>query len=134
MEMSEKVIKRLLIRGLNIISEKEQLERGLARANASCNALMEENSKMKHEYEQYINRISSAQCCTPVRNGRWMTKEYEYGIEEDKWSERVALEGDYAYCSECGGGILLDDCEKYVYSTYCPDCGAKMEEVKKGDG
>ena len=96
----------------------------------------EETGDMKcgklREVLEVLNRVPPAQCWTPVRNGRWMTKEYEYGTngEHDRWVERIAVENDYAYCSQCGGGILLDGGEDYVYSAYCPHCGAKMEEVK----
>lgn len=82
-----------------------------------------------------IDLIKTAPTIDPVRQGCWMTKDYEYGTdgEEDRWVERIALEGDYAYCSQCGGEILLDGGEDYVYSAYCPHCGTKMKEVTNDD-
>lgn len=90
------------------------------------------NSELFMRISNAIKKLPSAQGWTPVRPGCWMSKEYEYGTngEFDRWVERIAIEGDYAYCSLCGGGVLLDGGEDYVYSAYCPHCGAKMEEVK----
>ena len=66
------------------------------------------------------------------RRGRWMTLEYRYGTDgnPDTWVEGVARKGDFAYCSECKGKLLFDGAEDYVYSNYCPNCGAKMDEVE----
>ena len=32
-----------------------------------------------------------------------------------------------AFCSECGGDALENTVEDYVWSRFCPHCGAKME-------
>lgn len=52
----------------------------------------------------------------PVKHGKWIDK------------------GDYAICSECGGdsGTQYDGIMPIPrYSNYCPNCGAKMDEVEE---
>ena len=52
----------------------------------------------------------------PVRHGRWIDK------------------GEYAVCTECGGrsGTQYDGVEPIPLTTqFCPNCGAKMDEVEK---
>lgn len=48
----------------------------------------------------------------PVRHGQWLTSPT-----------------GWLYCSECGGE---PPCEINVRTDYCPNCGAKMDEVKDG--
>lgn len=64
-----------------------------------------------------------------VKHGKWLTEEYMYGRDgmEDSWVERLAEDGDCAYCSECRKNAGLDGGEEYVLSNYCPNCGAKMD-------
>lgn len=47
----------------------------------------------------------------PVRHGKWV------GKEDQRW-----------HCSECGGIAP----KGYRYN-YCPDCGAKMDEVEENE-
>lgn len=51
-----------------------------------------------------------------VRHGHWVT-EYDYGYTTP-------------HCSECGEIALTKEetSYDYVYSSYCPRCGAKMDE------
>lgn len=44
-------------------------------------------------------------------------------VKHGKW---VSNENGYIHCTECLHPILLDGAEEYVYSPYCPHCGAKM--------
>ena len=55
-----------------------------------------------------------------VKHGRWLECDHE------KWS------GDtFAYkCSECGGAYHLNIEKVISVWNYCPNCGAKMDEVK----
>lgn len=46
----------------------------------------------------------------PVKHGRWIPLEKEIGLYE---------------CSICGHKILRAECN------YCPNCGAKMDEVEE---
>ncbi len=46
----------------------------------------------------------------PIRHGRW---KYEYSLGMN-------------YCSECGWGMVKGERRHY---NYCPNCGAKMDEV-----
>ena len=45
---------------------------------------------------------------------------------EVKRGDPTEDEGD-AFCSECGGDALEDHEESYVWSRFCPHCGAEME-------
>lgn len=111
---------------------EEAIEFFLVDPGDGCNDIANERNRVLEYASDKIMHIPPAKGWTPVRHGCWMSKEYEYGTngEWDRWVERIAIEGDYAYCSLCGGGILLDGGGDYVYSAYCPHCGAKMEEVK----
>lgn len=48
----------------------------------------------------------------PVKRGSWVSESQDSAI----------------YCSECGDSALLNGCEDYEKSNYCPNCGAKMED------
>lgn len=54
----------------------------------------------------------------PVKHGRWTRKE----SKRSYWFE----------CSECGYPPPLDKFKREWFSNYCPNCGAKMDEVKNG--
>ena len=55
---------------------------------------------------------------TPVRHGRWVS-EYDCGYITP-------------HCSECGETALTKEetSYDYVYSSYCPHCGAKMDKTE----
>ncbi len=65
-----------------------------------------------------------------VKHGVWLTEECQYGKDDegDEWVEKIAEQGDYAYCSLCLKDALLNGGEEYVLSDYCPHCGAKMDK------
>ena len=56
----------------------------------------------------------------PVRHGHWVS-EYDCGYITP-------------HCSECGETALTKEetSYDYVYSSYCPHCGAKMDGDKNG--
>ncbi len=54
----------------------------------------------------------------PVRHGKW--NPYKWYIDEDSWTDELE-------CSECG--YKFGDTEY----NYCPNCGAKMDEVKNAE-
>ena len=49
-------------------------------------------------------------------------------VREVKHAKWVSNENGYIYCTGCLHPILLDGAEEYVYSPYCPWCGAIMNE------
>lgn len=71
-----------------------------------------------------------------VKHGYWLTKEYEYGKDgkSDEWVEKLAEQGDCAYCSFCLQNAGLNGGEEYVLSNYCPNCGAKMDGKPQKEG
>ena len=65
------------------------------------------------KFEAAILKIPPADVA-PVRHGRWIDK------------------GEYAVCMECGGrsGTQYDGVEPIPLMTqFCPNCGAKMDEL-----
>ena len=66
---------------------------------------------------QAIERIGKLE---PVRHGRWIQ------------SKTVP---SYHYCSRCiVPQKIKKSCNKYVFIHYCPNCGAKMDAGKEGEG
>ena len=65
-------------------------------------------------YEKCINETAAADV-SPVRHGFWVA-EYDCGYTTP-------------HCSECGEIALTKEetSYDYVYSSYCPHCGAKMD-------
>ena len=59
--------------------------------------------------KQVVDEMSAADV-QEVRHGHWISLEEEIGLHE---------------CSICGHKILRAECN------YCPNCGAKMDEVTK---
>ena len=75
-----------------------------------CRVIMEDDFKKAIENmpENIIVDVA------PVRHGQWIDK------------------GEYAVCTECGGrsGTQYDGVEPIPLMTqFCPNCGAKMDEV-----
>ena len=63
--------------------------------------------------KRYVKRVTAADVA-PVRHGRWIEHEkYTFGVMYD--------------CSICGNRIL-DTGHSW---NYCPNCGAKMDEVSE---
>ena len=63
---------------------------------------------------EVINEIHKAPTIEPIKHGEWRCEEEPDGY----W---------HWYCSECEHHIF-DDPSKNKYN-YCPNCGARMEEV-----
>ncbi len=73
----------------------------------------------------------------PIKHGKWAIYEendFDYEepifVNEDNLIEK-SREHHYLVtvpmCSICHSHALLNGCEEYVLSNYCPDCGAKMD-------
>ena len=95
--MTEKDFIELLEYGLDLVREKNRLERGIARKEEIINALQEENSKLKYEYEDSkLNR----------------DKPLPY-----KWTRG----GDrfFMFCPKCAMSITN-------WQDYCHACGQKI--------
>ena len=65
-------------------------------------------------FEKRINKLDNYDV-VPIRHGRWI-EEYDCGYITP-------------HCSECGETALTKEetSYDYVYSSYCPKCGAKMD-------
>ena len=98
--------------------EREALEVEL---NHRLNFLMAENGEYDHYtsgFDEAVTRVENfpAADVAPVVPGRWIYK------------------GEYAVCTECGGrsGTQYDGVEPIPLMTqFCPNCGAKMDEVSE---
>ena len=64
-------------------------------------------------FEKRINKLDDYDV-VPIRHGHWVS-EYDCGYTTP-------------HCSECGETALTKEetSYDYVYSSYCPNCGAKM--------
>ena len=68
-------------------------------------------------FEKRINKLDDYDV-VPVRHGHWVS-EYDCGYTTP-------------HCSECGETALTKEetSYDYVYSSYCPRCGAKMDKTE----
>ena len=68
-------------------------------------------------FEKRINKLDDCDVA-PVRHGHWVS-EYDCGYITP-------------HCSECGETALTKEetSYDYVYSSYCPRCGAKMSKTE----
>ena len=68
-------------------------------------------------FEKRINNLDGYDV-EPIRHGRWI-EEYDCGYITP-------------HCSECGETALTKEetSYDYVYSSYCPHCGAKMDKTE----
>lgn len=67
------------------------------------------------DFEDACCAIEDAPAIEPVKHGRWILDD-EY---DDLWR-----------CSECGYEFVTEGTDIPTYF-YCPNCGAKMDEVEK---
>ena len=72
--------------------------------------------KCKKREEQ--NGGSEAVDVAPVRRGRWVKMDMHKGMEQYK-------------CSVCNQECFVPTCMGEPLYNYCPNCGAKMEEVSE---
>ena len=63
--------------------------------------------------------VDSMPTVDPVKHGHWVEQEHE----DWKWSKEYR-------CSECGKYRLMTNPFGREWN-YCPNCGAKMDEVEK---
>ena len=76
------------------------------------------NKPVLQEHIDRINRQPAVDA-EPVRHGKWL-----------KPSGMLPPEcHDKKRCSVCGNFALHDRLGRVIASNYCPNCGAKMEEV-----
>ena len=68
-------------------------------------------------FEKRINKLDDCDVA-PVRHGHWI-EEYDCGYITP-------------HCSECGETALTKEetSYDYVYSSYCPRCGAKLDKTE----
>ena len=65
----------------------------------------------------------------PVVHGKWMPfYESEISGFNPEFAGRDPIAG--YECSECGVKAIFDCNDQFVLSSYCPNCGAKMDEEK----
>ena len=90
------------------MAEKEYIER------EKLNDMLEDFCVNESFYDA-LQTIPAADV-EPVRHGHWI-EEYDCGYITP-------------HCSECGETALTKEetSYDYVYSSYCPNCGAKMDE------
>ena len=69
-------------------------------------------------FEKRINKLDDYDV-VPLRHGHWVS-EYDCGYITP-------------HCSECGETALTKEetSYDYVYSSYCPHCGVKMDKLNK---
>ena len=79
------------------------------------------------EHEEYITREMTVEDALDAytEDGCPTTVEAE-PIRHGHWKHTF---GGYVNCSVCGATPLLDGEREYVETCYCPNCGAKMDEV-----
>jgi hypothetical protein len=82
-------------------------------------AMYDATRAMDLNYGQIMDYIDNLPSVTPIRpKGHWIKTELP---------SRDAHE-----CSECGNLAIFDECRnEEMLTDFCPNCGAKMEEVKE---
>ena len=101
-----------------------------AATNVACNILWKMNDLSTSVMAKAINSIPAADVA-PVRHGRWIFGKdlpYSWGqIPKNKY---------HLYCSECLDQAFNrsedNDPDFDVDTSYCPNCGAKMEMEEIG--
>ena len=94
----------------------EYIEREMA-IRAILNDYLEQVGYYREDAADCIRYMPAADVA-PVRHGRWIDK------------------GEYAVCTECDGrsGTQYDGVEPIPLTTqFCPNCGAKMDEVMNNE-
>lgn len=80
--------------------------------------------------EAILNNIPSAEVVT-VRHGKWIDDEGQRVLMENE----IAKGENWKVCSVCGAGMCIgakyetDRCYHPCFQSYCPNCGAKMDNA-----
>lgn len=98
------------------------------------------NSKRNAETVKHIievdgsNSNNATECeMEEIKHGKWLVKDFDLKELEEYIHPYGGLHGT-PFCSKCGRNALLNGCEEYVDSNYCPYCGTKMDlEDKEND-
>ena len=77
---------------------------------------LEDYRSMEQTVYKLIQAIAEAE---PIKHGRWLYREEHFAFEKEP---RIT-----AGCSECGHSMFT----KHDTLNYCPNCGAKMDEVEE---
>lgn len=104
----------------DLISRKE-LEKAIAIARTNYNTCPKYNELFKY-FCNLVSAISDkipAVDAEPVRHGKWLKAS---GMLPPEYHEKEP-------CSVCGNFALHDRFGRIQLSSYCPNCGAKMEGI-----
>lgn len=94
-----------------------------------ADALLEILNKEKIPYDSDVNYfIMHAPTVDPIKHGHWDNKQ----IGEDISPFDVPY--TIARCSVCRGKVFVLGEDYFVNYPYCPNCGAKMDEVEDAKG
>ena len=82
------------------------------------NAIDKQNGRLPLWLDEILMEDCKVADVAPVRHGHWVS-EYDCGYITP-------------HCSECGETALTKEetSYDYVYSSYCPHCGAKMDKTE----
>lgn len=83
---------------------------------------------VKHIIEVDGSKPDEATVCEmeEIKHGKWLVKDFDLKELEEYIHPYGGLHGT-PFCSKCGRNALLNGCEEYVDSNYCPYCGTKMD-------
>ena len=82
---------------------------------------------MKDGYARARSIVSKTPTVDLVKHGHWVDR-HKHPVPWDKMNP--GRPNRSAYCSECGEWLFASD-EYLCVGYYCPNCGAKMDEVEK---
>lgn len=90
------------------------------KAIEECKKIMNEviiNNDRK-DLINFVNGLNQACLCI----------EQQPTIERPKGKWKRGLGSKYHFCTQCNNCALLNDKSEEIFSSFCPNCGAEMEE------
>ena len=109
------IVKKLGIRDIGFLTNQESVIVDAIYSEPSVDAVTTENYvSMQRTVDKLTKALEDAE---PVRHGRWV-------LTDEHWN----YTDDYE-CSRCQGRIA----KVVVTPNYCPNCGAKMDEVTENE-